>query len=120
MTVNSDQIQKLGREQLETASSVAASFARGLQTLAAETTDFSKKSIETNAAYIERLLNAKSFDEAIQIQSEHMKSVYESLVAQTTRMSELYTTLAKDSFKPVEDAFTRFQADARGKSSVGK
>ncbi len=117
---NSDQIQKLGREQLEAASSAAASFAKGLQNIAAETIDFSKKSLEANAACLERLLNAKSLDEAIQIQSEHMKSIYENLVAQTTRMSELCTALAKDSFKPVEDAFMGFQTTARGKAPASK
>ncbi len=120
MMANSDQIQKLGREQLETVSSAAASYAKGLQNLAAETIDFSKKAIEANSAYVERMLNAKSLDEAIQIQSEYMKSVYESLVAQTTGMTELCSSLTKDSFKPVADAFIRFQATAWGKAPASK
>ncbi len=31
-----------------------------------------------------------------------MKTAYEDFVAQATRMSELYSTLAKDTFKPFE------------------
>ncbi len=101
MTSNFDEIQKFGKEQLEAASSVAASLAKGFQTIAAETTDYSKKSIESNSAYVEKLLGAKSLDNAIQIQSEYAKVAYEGFVAQTTKIGELYASLAKEAFKPV-------------------
>ncbi len=115
MTSNFDEIQKFGKEQLEAASSVAASLAKGLQTIAAETTDYSKKSIESNSAYVEKLLGAKSLDNAIQIQSEYAKSAYEGFVAQATKIGELYTILAKEAFKPVETAFAKVQAVASTK-----
>lgn len=112
MSSNFDEIQKFGKEQLEAASSVAASLAKGFQTIAAETTDYSKKSIESNSAYVEKLLGAKSLDNAIQIQSEYAKSAYEGFVAQATKIGELYTILAKEAFKPVETAFAKVQAVA--------
>ncbi|MGH6818618.1 MAG: phasin family protein [Methylovirgula sp.] len=119
MTANFDGLQKFGKEQLEAASSVTASLAKGLQTIAAETTEFSKKSIEANSAYIERLLNAKSLDDTIQIQSEYAQSAYERLLAQITKIGELYASLAKEAFKPVEGALAKFQA-AGGKAPLGK
>jgi len=112
MTTNFDEFQKFGKEQLEAARTVAASLAKGLQTIAAETTDYSKKSIESNSAYMEKLLGAKSLDNAIQIQSEYAKSTYEGFVAQATKIGELYTNLAKEAFKPVESAFAKVQAAA--------
>jgi phasin family protein len=112
MSSNFDEFQKFGKEQLETASSVAASLAKGFQTIAAETTDYSKKSIESNSAYVEKLLGAKSLDNAIQIQSEYAKSAYEGFVAQATKLGELYTILAKEAFKPVESVFAKVQAAA--------
>jgi hypothetical protein len=115
MTSNFDEIQKFGKEQLEAASSVAASLAKGFQTIAAETTDYSKKSIESNSAYVEKLLGAKSLDNAIQIQSEYAKSAYEGFVAQATKIGELYTILAKEAFKPVETVFAKVQAVASTK-----
>lgn len=109
MANNFDEFQKLGKAQLETTSSVAASIAKTFQTIAAEATDFSKTSIEANSAYLEKLLGAKSLESAIQIQSEYVKSNYERLVAQATKMRELYTSLGKEAFKPVETVLTRFQ-----------
>ena len=110
MISNLDECQKFGKEQLETASSVASSLAKGFQTIAAETTDYSKKSLESNSAYVEKLLSAKSLDDAIQIQSEHAKSVYEGFVAQATKLGELYTILAKEAFKPLNSVFAKVQA----------
>ncbi len=115
MSSNFDEFQKFGKEQLEAASSVAASLAKGFQTIAAETTDYSKKSIESNSAFVEKLLGAKSLDNAIQIQSEYAKSAYEGFVAQATKIGELYTNLAKEAFKPVETVFAKVQAAASPK-----
>src|ERR1700749_2660638 len=43
MATNFDDFQKFSKEQLEAVSSVAASLAKGFQTIAAETTDYSKR-----------------------------------------------------------------------------
>jgi hypothetical protein len=107
---NFELFQKFGKEQLGTASSAAASVAKGLQTIAAEASDYSKKSIETNSAHFEKLLGAKSLDNAIQIQSEYAKSAYEGFVAQATKIGDLYASLAKEAFKPVESAVAKVQA----------
>jgi phasin family protein len=112
MSINSEEFQKFGKEQLEAASMAAASLAKGWQTIAAETTDYSKKSVEMNSAYLEKLLGAKSLDDAIQTQSEYAKSAYEGFVAQATKIGELYTNLAKEAFKPVERAIAKVQAAA--------
>ncbi len=120
MTSNLDEVQKFGKEQLAAASSLTASFAKGFQGVAAEATEFSKKSIEANSAYIERLMGAKSLDDAVQIQSEYAKSAYERLVAQFTKLGELYANLAKESLRPVEAAMAKVKATTGGETPVGK
>jgi hypothetical protein len=112
MSNNFDEVQKFGRGQLEAASMAAASLAKGLRTIALETTDYSKKSLETNSAYVEKLLGAKSLDDAIQTQSEYAKLAYEGFVTQATKIGELYTDLAKEAFKPVESMIAKVQAAA--------
>jgi len=113
MATNFDEFQKFGKEQLEAATSAASSLAKGLQSIAAEATDYSKKSLENNSAYIEKLLGANSLDTAIQIQSEFAKTSYEGFVAQMTKISELYTNLAKEAMKPVEGAIAKAQSVAK-------
>jgi len=110
MTATFEDLQKYGKDQLEVATTVAASLAKGLQSIAAEATDYSKKSMEHSSAYVEKLVGAKSLDSAIQIQTDFAKSAYEGLVAQATKMGELYSALAKEAFKPVEGAIAKAQA----------
>lgn len=112
MTNNFEEFQKFGKEQLDATTAVAASLAKGFQTIAAETTDYSKKTLESNSAYVEKILGAKSLDNAIQIQSEYAKIAYEGFVAQATKIGELYTSLAKEAFKPLESAMAKVQAAA--------
>jgi phasin family protein len=110
MTATFEDLQKYGKDQLEVATTVAASLAKGLQSIAAEATDYSKKSMEHSSAYVEKLVGAKSLDSAIQIQTDFAKSAYEGFVAQATKMGELYSALAKEAFKPVEGAIAKAQA----------
>ena len=78
------------------------SFSKGMQTLATEMADYSKKSFEDGAATFEKLLAAKSVDKAVEIQSDFVKTSYEGFVAQATKVGELYADLAKDAYKPFE------------------
>ena len=65
------------------------------QTIAAETTDFSKKSIENGSTFVGKLLAAKSVESAIRIQSEYANTSYAGFVAYLTKLSGLYSKLAK-------------------------
>jgi phasin family protein len=110
MNDNFKEFPKFGKEQMEAASTAAASLAKGFQSIAAEMTDYSQKSLETNSAYVEKLLRAKSLDDAVRTQSEYAKSAHESLVAQATKIGELYTSLAKEALKPVESLIATVQS----------
>jgi hypothetical protein len=110
MANNFEDFQKFGKEQIETATSTSTNLAKSLQTIAAETADYSKKSLENGSAFFEKLLGAKSLDTAIQIQSEYAKTSYAHFVAQATKIGELYSNLAKEVFKPIEVAMSKVHA----------
>ena len=118
MATNFDDFQKFGKEQLEAVSCGRGVSRQGLQTIATETTDYSKRSLETSSAYLEKLVGAKSLDNAIQIQSEYAKVAYEGFVAQTSKIGELYASLAKEAFKPVESAIAKVQSAGEQRDSA--
>ena len=95
MFTNFEEIQKLSKEQMEAATAAAASVTKGFQTIAAETSEYSKRSLENGSAYLEKLLSARKIEDAVQIQSDFAKTTYEGFVAQTTRIGELYANLAR-------------------------
>ena len=67
MAYQFDDFQKYGKEQLEVVTTSSSSLAKGWQTIAAELSEYSKKSFENGSAFFEKLLGAKSFESAIQI-----------------------------------------------------
>ncbi|MBI1981713.1 MAG: phasin family protein [Methylocystis sp.] len=104
MVATFDNVQKLGKEQFEAVSAAAAAVTKGWQSIAAETTDYSKKSFEKSRVLAEKLITVKKLDEAFQLQSDYAKSAYEDFLAETTKLGELYTSIAKEVFKPIESA----------------
>src|SRR3974390_1822827 len=103
MLKNFDEFQKFGKDHMDSTLKAWGQVSKGVQAIAAESADFSKKSFEEGSAAMEKLLGAKSLEKAIEIQTAYAKSTYEGFVAQATRMGELYADLAKESYKPFEN-----------------
>ena len=90
-----EEFQKFSKQQLDAVNTAAASVAKGLQEIAAESSDYSKKAFASSSATVEKLLGAKS--------------AYEGFVAQANKINEIYIKLATEAFKPVEAAITKLQ-----------
>jgi hypothetical protein len=104
-----DEFQKFSKDQMEAFTAASTTLSKGLQDIAAESTDYSKKAFAASTAMFEKLLGARSVESAIQIQTEFAKQAYEGFVAQATKVSELYTRVASDALKPVTTAYASIQ-----------
>ncbi len=102
MLKNFEDIQKLGKENVDVYMKQFGSVSKGWQAIATEFADYSKKSFEDGSAAMEKLFGAKSLETAIEVQSGFMKTAYEGFVAEATKIGELYTDLAKETYKPLE------------------
>ncbi len=107
MFQNFEEVQKLSKENADAAVKSITALTKGYQAIAAEVVDYAKKSFEDTSAAFEKLLATKSLDKAFEVQSEFAKAAYETAVARTTKIGELYTVLAKDAYKPVEAAIAK-------------
>ncbi len=110
MVANFDSVQQIGKEQFEAVSAAAAAVTKGWQSIAAETTDYSKKSFEKSRLLAEKLITVKKLDEALALQTDFAKTAYEDFVAEATKIGDLYTSIAKEVFKPIESAAKTFTA----------
>lgn len=108
-----EEVQKYGKDQMEAATAATANLTKGFQEIATEQSDYTKKAFENASSAFEQMIGAKSFDAAVQIQSDYSKKAFEGYVAQMTKMSEMYSKLAKEAFKPVEQAASKAQAAAK-------
>jgi hypothetical protein len=102
-----DSAQLVGKEFMDGGLKSFAAVSNGIQAIAVEATEYSKKSFETTSGMFEKLLAAKSVEKAVEIQSDYAKQAYESFVAQATRMGELYADMAKDAYKHFESVVAK-------------
>lgn len=97
--------QKFNGEGVELAMKSFSTWQKGLQAIAVEAADYSKKSFEDGSAVVEKMFSAKSLDKAFEAQSAFAKTAYEGYVAEMTKIGEMYADLAKDAYKPFEGLF---------------
>jgi phasin family protein len=102
MVKNFEDLQLVGKENVEVAMKSFDALSKGSQAIAVEFADYSKKSFEEGSAMIEKLFGVKSLDKAIELQTEYAKTAYEGFVAEATKLGELCADLAKEAYKPYE------------------
>jgi hypothetical protein len=107
MTNQFENFQQVGKENMDAAIKSFGAVSKSAQSIAVEASDFAKKSFEQGTAALEKLVGAKTLDKAIEVQTDYMKSAYEGIVAQATKMGELYANLAKEAYKPVESMIAK-------------
>jgi len=90
---------------------------KGLQAIAAEVTDYSKKSFEDGTRAFQQLLGAKSFEHVMEIQYQYARMAYEAYVAELTKLGNMYAGLTRTAFKPVEQAAAKVGSPNRLRSS---
>jgi len=105
-----EDFQQQSKEQLDATVTSARNVANGFQAIAAAYGDYSKKSFEDTKSYVEKLSGVKSFDKALEIQSEYAKTAYETFVAEAQKIGQLYSDLAKESYKPFEGLVSKYTA----------
>jgi hypothetical protein len=101
---NFEDIQKLGQTNMDTAMKMLGEWNKGWQTIAAELTDYTKRSFEESTATFEKLLSVKSVEQAVEIQTGYAKRAYDTYMHQMSKIGGMYADLAKEAYKPVEKA----------------
>ncbi len=100
-----EEFQKLNQQNIESSMKLMGEWSKGWQAIAAEMTDYTRRSFEESTATFEKLMAAKSLDQAFEIQSSFAKRSYDEYMHQMTKVGGMYANLAKDASKPIEKAF---------------
>ena len=107
MVKNFEDLQQVSKDNVEVAMKSVGALSKGAQAIAVEVADYTKKSFEDGTAALEKLFGVKTFDKAIEVQTEFAKTSYEGFVAKASKIGELYADLAKESYKPFESMFAK-------------
>jgi phasin family protein len=107
MVKNFEDLQQVGKENVDVTLKSMGALSKGTQAIAVEMADYSKKAFEDSTAALEKLFGVKSFEKAIEVQTEYAKTAYEGLVAEASKIGELYADLAKEAYKPFESLMAK-------------
>ena len=99
-----EDLQKLGQGNVDTMMKLFGEWNKGWQAIAAEMTDYTKRSFEESTQTVEKLMTAKSVEQAVEIQSSFVKRSYEEYVQQMSKIGGMYAEFAKEAYRPVERA----------------
>jgi hypothetical protein len=101
------QYQERVQSGFEAASRSFTEANKGFQALAAEMMNYSKAALDDAIRTWEQLIGVRSLEQAIQIQSDYAKRVYENHMAELSKLGEMTVGMIRDASKPVEEASRR-------------
>ena len=105
-----ERLQQVTKDFGDTATASAHTFATSFQTIASAHADFAKKLMQHNSEFMSQLSSVKEPAKLIEVQSEYVKSAYETFVAESKRLAELYADLFKRTTKQFEDLIAKNKA----------
>jgi hypothetical protein len=102
LMINLETLQRLSQQNVDTAMKIFGEWNKGWRTINAEMTDFTKRSFEDGVATVEKLLRAKSVDQAVGIHSDFTARAFDGYFHSFSKIGGMYAQLLKDSYRPHE------------------
>jgi len=99
-----EEYQRLSKEGFDAATRSFGEMNKGLQALAAEMTDYSKRTFDDVFRAWEQFLGARSIGQVMEIQSEYAKKAYDTYSSEMPKLAAIYVATARNASKPVEQA----------------
>ncbi len=99
-----EDFQKLGQGNVDTMMKAFGEWNKGWQAITAEVTDYSKRSFEDSTQTLEKLMSAKSLEQAMEIQTSFAKRSYDEYMQQWSKIGGMYAEFAKEAYRPLEKA----------------
>ena len=85
----------------------------GVQTIANAYADYARVSLQEGRSFVDKLMVVRSFDKAIELQSEFARQAYANFIAESHKICELYSAWTRQMFRPWEIAAARLTQTAR-------
>lgn len=73
-----------------------------IQTIANAYVDYTRKSLQESRSFVEKFMGVRSFDDAIEVQTEFARQALANFVAESQKICELYGKLATQNLRPWE------------------
>lgn len=116
MTNDLRDFHKLSHNNMNTAAQLFGTWHKNFQAIASEMGAYSKQAFEDSTTTFERLLSAKSIEEAMRIQSEFAQRAMEGYMQHMSRLNGMYTNFADDAYTPFGETKSEPSSKGNGRS----
>jgi phasin family protein len=97
-----DQFWDYGRDTIEAYVKAANVAGKGVETIQNEIYAYSRQSVEESISATKALFGSKSVHEAFEVQSDFVKSAFESYVSEMTKLHEIMFSTTKEALNPIQ------------------
>lgn len=97
-----DEVATLGQANIDAYVQSSTLFAKGVEAMGKEMMGFAQASVDTSVANAQALFGARTLRELIDLQTDFSRSGFDSLVAESARLTELSVTLANETIEPIQ------------------
>ncbi len=101
-----EELTELGRGNVEALVASTKIAAKGLETVGQEVAEFGRKSFEDASAALKGFADVKSPADFFRLQTEFVRSLFDNVVAESSKLSEVMIKLAGDVAEPMTNRAT--------------
>jgi phasin family protein len=101
-----EELTELTRGNVEAIVASTKVAARGVEALSQEAAEYGRKSFEDASSALRSFTDVKSAADLFRLQSEFAKSQFDSIVAESSKMSEAVIKLAGEMFEPIQSRYS--------------
>jgi phasin family protein len=100
-----EDVSKASRSTYETWMQSGDTLAKGLERVNKSVLSYAQYSLDANLSAARQLMSCASVNEAMEIQATLVKSSFDSLLAESSKVSEITASMLKDAFAPLGSQF---------------
>ena len=98
-----DEFTALGKDNMDAFVKSSTIAAKGFETVGKEWVSFTQSMMEANMATAKAMLGVKNVKDAVEMQSEHMRTSFDNTMAETTKLADLSMQVSNDAAKPLQE-----------------
>ncbi len=101
-----DEVASLGKDNMDACVQCSARAAKGFEALGTEMLAFTQAAMQTGFSTAQALAAAKSLRELMDLQSAYSRSSFDSLVAESAKLTELSIAVTNEAMEPLQTRVT--------------
>lgn len=98
-----EEVAELSKQHLDAVAQTTSLWAQGCQEINNAWMSFAQQSLQSGLSTARSLMDCKSVQDAVDLQTAYARNLFEGMLSESSRISELSVRVANEAFEPVRD-----------------